>query len=69
MKGNMDKKYILENFRREVMRKIERKEKITNMFWLIVKWVAIVELVIVTLVFTYIAAHNISIANIVLKSI
>jgi Trk-type K+ transport system membrane component len=69
MKGNMDKKYILENFRREVMRKIERKEKITNMFWLIVKWVAIVELVIATLVFIYIAAHNISIANIVLKSI
>jgi hypothetical protein len=69
MKGNMDKKYILENFRREVMRKIERKERLTNMFWLIVKWVAVLELAIVAAVFSYIAVHNISIANIVLKSI
>lgn len=65
----MDKKYILENFRREVMKKMERKERLTNMFWLIVKWVAIAELAIVAAVFIYIVAHNLSIVNIVLKSV
>jgi hypothetical protein len=69
MKGNMDKKYILDNFRKEVMRKIERKERLVNMFWSIVKWVAIAEVVAVALVFIYIVAHNISITNIILKSV
>lgn len=69
MKGNMDKKYILENFRKEVMQKIERKERLVRLFWSVVKWVAFVELVAVVAVFIYIVAHNVSIANIVLKSI
>jgi len=69
MKGNMDKKYILENFRKEVMQKIEKKERLTRIFWSVVKWVAFVELLAVVVVFAYIVAHNISIANIVLKSI
>ena len=69
MKGNMDKKYILENFRKEVMQKIERKERLVRLFWSAVKWVAFVELVAVVAVFIYIVAHNVSIANIVLKSI
>jgi cell division septal protein FtsQ len=69
MKGNMDKKYILENFRKEVMQKIERKERLIRLFWSVVKWVAFVELVAVVAVFIYIVAHNVSIANIVLKSI
>lgn len=65
----MDKKYILENFRKEVMQKIERKERLVRLFWSVVKWVAFVELVAVVAVFIYIVAHNVSIANIVLKSI
>lgn len=65
----MDKKYILENFRKEVMQKIERKERLIRLFWSVVKWVAFVELVAVVAVFIYIVAHNVSIANIVLKSI
>jgi len=69
MKGNMDKKYILENFRKEVMQKIERKERLIRIFWSVVKWVAFVELLAVVAVFVYIVAHNVSIANIVLKSI
>jgi hypothetical protein len=69
MKGNMDKKYILENFRKEVMQKIERKERLIRLFWSVVKWVAFVELVAVVAVFIYVVAHNVSIANIVLKSI
>jgi hypothetical protein len=69
MKGNMDKKYILENFRKEVMQKIEKKERLTRIFWSVVKWVAFVEILAVVAVFVYIVAHNISIANIVLKSI
>lgn len=65
----MDKKYILENFRKEVMQKIERKERLIRIFWSVVKWVAFVELLAVVAVFVYIVAHNVSIANIVLKSI
>lgn len=65
----MDKKYILENFRKEVMQRIERKERLVRLFWSFVKWVAFVELLAVVAVFAYIVAHNVSIANIVLKSI
>ena len=65
----MDKKYILENFRNEVMKKIERKERLVRLFWSVVKWVAFVELAVVFALFIYIVAHNVSIANIVLKSI
>jgi len=54
----MDSKYILDNFRKEVMERIRKREKLNKIFWSTAWIVSVSCITIMILIFIYIAICN-----------
>lgn len=54
----MDNKYMLENFRREVMEKIYKRERLNKIFWTTINIISLSSAIILFIIFIYIAICN-----------
>lgn len=54
----MDNKYMLENFRREVMEKIYKRERLNKIFWTTINIISLSSVIILFIIFIYIAICN-----------
>lgn len=54
----MDSKYILDNFRKEVIEKIRKREKLNKIFWSTARIVLVSYITIMILIFIYTAICN-----------
>jgi len=54
----MDNKYMLENFRREVMEKIYKRERLNKIFWITINIISLSSVIILFIIFIYIAICN-----------